>query len=81
MNALKIKLSCITEYTVSLIVVCSLQTIFLPLAMSWQFARMTRHPPRLARSVATTEDRPRPTGASKYFRAGDETLKPLEINS
>ena len=81
MNALKIKLSRITEYTVSLIVVCGRQTIFLLLATPWQFARVARHPPRLARSETTTEDRTRPTGASKYLRARDETLKPPEINS
>lgn len=76
-DRLKAKLTHLTEYTVTLIVVFSLQTILLPLLMLWMVSRFLRSASRLVWPSAGALPVPSPASRPE----SGETLKLPEINS
>ena len=80
-NRLKAKLTHLTEYTVTLIVVFSLQTVLLPLFLMWLATRLIRQAPRLVWPAPTAGKAASPQAAPEAGPTTDERPKPPEINS
>lgn len=80
-DRLKAKLTHLTEYTVTLIVVFSLQTLLLPLFLMWLATRFIRQAPRLVWPVPIQGKTASPKAAPDADPTNDDRPKPPEINS